>query len=77
MHYVMQLLAIKQAAADQRQAEARQLAMVEARVRKAVEQKDDVIASLHEQLAATLRRLREADELLEVQPGAGVGQIGA
>ena len=57
-------MAIKQAAADQRQAQARELAMVEARVRTAVAKKDDVIAALHEQLAATLRRLREADEEL-------------
>lgn len=60
----LQLLTIKQTAADQRQAQARELAMVEARVRTAVAKKDDAIAALHEQLAATLRRLREAEQLL-------------
>ena len=60
----MQVLAMRRAAADQTQEQARQLATVEARVRTAVARKDDAIAALHTQLAATLRRLREAEALL-------------
>ena len=60
----VQVQALRAAAADQQQAQARELAMVEARVRTALANKDDAIAALHGQLAATLRRLREAEELL-------------
>jgi hypothetical protein len=55
---------MRREAAEQKHDLARQLATVEARVRTAVARKDDAIAALHTQLAATLRRLREVEGLL-------------